>query len=93
MPLEGPHEISLRDAPRVDLAVAPAGKDVGAVRGTGGSVKSLAFSRDGKYLASGSFDKTIKLWLTPWEAEARNNEIQKAAALEAEKNKNYSLHY
>jgi len=62
-------------------------------QGHGGSVKSLAFSRDGKYLASGSFDKTIKLWVTPWEAEARNKAIQKAAALEAEKKKNYSLHY
>lgn len=61
--------------------------------GHGGSVKSLALSPDGQYLASGSFDKTIKLWLTPWEAEARNKAMQKAAALEAEKNKNYSLHY
>ena len=62
-------------------------------QGHGGSVKSLAVSRDGKYLASGSFDKTIKLWVTPWEAEARNGEIRQAAALEAEKKKNYSLHY
>ncbi|MDD5209384.1 MAG: WD40 repeat domain-containing protein [Elusimicrobiales bacterium] len=62
-------------------------------QGHNGSVKSLSFSADGKYLASGSFDKTIKIWLTPWEAEARNKEIQRAAAAEAENNKNYSLHY
>lgn len=62
-------------------------------QGHNGSVKSLSFSADGKYLASGSFDKTIKIWLTPWEAEARNKEIQRAAAAEAENNKNYTLHY
>jgi len=72
---------------------ASQGTLVRTFQGHSGSVKSLALSRNGKYLASGSFDKTIKLWLTPWEAEARNNEIQKANALEAEKNKNYSLHY
>ncbi len=72
---------------------ASQGTLVRTFQGHSGSVKSLALSRDGKYLASGSFDKTIKLWLTPWEAEARNKETQKAAALEAEKNKKYSLHY
>lgn len=72
---------------------ASQGTLVRTFQGHSGSVKSLALSPDGKYLASGSFDKTIKLWLTPWEAEARNKEMQKAAALEAEKNKNYSLHY
>ncbi|MDP2867142.1 MAG: hypothetical protein Q8O90_12955 [Elusimicrobiota bacterium] len=72
---------------------ASQGTLVRTFQGHSGSVKSLALSRDGKYLASGSFDKTIKLWLTPWEAEARNKEMQRAAALEAEKNKNYSLHY
>ncbi len=27
-----------------------------------GSVKSIAFSPDGKYMASGSQDKTVKIW-------------------------------
>lgn len=69
------------------------GNLVRTFQGHGGSVKSMAFSPDGKYLATGSFDRTVRLWLTPWEAEARNKELQKAAALEAEKKKNYSLHY
>ncbi len=32
------------------------------LEGHSGSVESIAFSPDGKLLASGSFDKTIKLW-------------------------------
>ena len=33
------------------------------MRGHSNSVLSVAFSRDGQYLASGSGDKTVKLWL------------------------------
>jgi WD40 repeat protein len=33
------------------------------------TVKSVAFSLDGKYLASGSDDETIKLWLVESQKE------------------------
>lgn len=49
------------------LSAAPdpaliAGKPQGLFVGHGDTVLSLAFSPDGKTLATGSFDKTVKLW-------------------------------
>lgn len=38
------------------------GKAVHTLRGHGGSIASLVMSSDGKFIASGSFDKTIKIW-------------------------------
>ncbi len=31
-------------------------------KGSQGSVKSIAFSSDGKYMASGSEDRNVKIW-------------------------------
>lgn len=38
------------------------GREVGAIKGHGKGVTNVAFSRDGKFLASSSTDDTIKIW-------------------------------
>jgi len=37
-------------------------REVATLRGHGGPVSSVSFSPDGKFLASGSWDKTVKVW-------------------------------
>jgi len=38
------------------------GSEIGALKGHGKGVTQVAFSRDGRLLASGSTDNTIKIW-------------------------------
>jgi WD40 repeat protein len=48
--------------PLVQLWDVAAGGLVARLEGHEGKVKCLAFSRDGTWLASGSYDKTVRLW-------------------------------
>jgi WD40 repeat protein len=43
---------------------ASSGKLIATLDGYVGTVATLAFSRDGKYFASGTYDKTIRIWDT-----------------------------
>jgi WD40 repeat protein/uncharacterized caspase-like protein len=47
---------------RVQLWDVASGREIGAIKGHGRGVSKVAFSRDGKLLASGGTDSTIKLW-------------------------------
>jgi WD40 repeat protein len=47
------------------------GREIGAIKGHGRGVSKVAFSRDGKLLASGSTDNTIKIWDVATRTELR----------------------
>jgi uncharacterized caspase-like protein len=47
---------------RVQLWDVASGREIAAIKGHGRGVSKVAFSRDGKLLASGGTDSTIKLW-------------------------------
>ena len=47
------------------------GREIGAIKGHGKGVNKVAFSRDGKLLASGATDNTIKIWDVATRTEVR----------------------
>lgn len=47
---------------RVQLWDVASGREIAAFKGHGRGVTKVVFSRDGKFLASGSSDNTIKIW-------------------------------
>ena len=47
------------------------GREIGALKGHGKGVTQVAFSRDGRLLASGSTDNTIKIWDVATQRELR----------------------
>ena len=56
---------------QVRLWDVASGREIGAIKGHGRGVSKVAFSRDGKLLASGSTDNTIKIWDVATHTELR----------------------
>jgi hypothetical protein len=59
----GPESLDLKlPQPHVHLWDLTAGKEIQTLKGHKGPISALAFSPDGKLLATGSYDTTILLW-------------------------------
>ena len=56
---------------QVKLWDVASGREIGVVKGHGRGVSKVAFSRDGKLLASGATDNTIKIWDVATRTELR----------------------
>jgi WD40 repeat protein/uncharacterized caspase-like protein len=55
-------DLKIEAVGRVQLWDVATGREIGALKGHGRAVTKVVFSRDGKLLASGSSDNTIKIW-------------------------------
>jgi WD40 repeat protein/uncharacterized caspase-like protein len=64
-------DIKIESVGQVLLWDAATGQQVGAIKGHGTGVTEVVFSRDGKLLASGGTDNTIKIWDVATKRELR----------------------
>lgn len=67
---------------RVVLWDPSSGREVGTLRGHGKGISQVAFSRDGKFLASASTDNTIRIWDVNSQRELRTM-VGHTAAIES----------
>jgi WD40 repeat protein len=64
-------DLKVESVGQVQLWDVATGREIGAIKGHGRGVSKVAFSRDGKLLASGGTDNTIKIWDVATRAEVR----------------------
>jgi uncharacterized caspase-like protein len=57
-----PVDLKLETVGQVKLWDVATGQEIGVLQGHGRAVDKVAFSRDGKFLATGGTDNTIKIW-------------------------------
>ena len=64
-------DLKVETVGQVRLWDVSTGREIGAIKGHGRGVSKIAFSRDGKLLASGATDNTIKIWDVVARSEVR----------------------
>src|SRR5215213_586703 len=64
-------DLKVESIGQVQLWDVTTGREIAAIKGHGRGVSKVAFSRDGKMLASGGTDNTIKIWDVATQGELR----------------------